>query len=95
MRKILFLAFLFAPIISCGLRVIHHNEHTAAEEAMEFAEMVLVQQDFQNGYSFLSDGFKNAHSPERFSELIIALHPKTYPLTVTAPEFEPILGKKQ
>ncbi len=69
-----------------------HDEALAAKRAVEFAETVFVQNDIEKGYRLLSDGTRRHVPLEKFKETVTRMHPKGYPTSVTAREFEPMPG---
>jgi len=69
-----------------------HDEALAAKRAVEFAEAVFVQNDIEKGYRLLSDGTRRHVPIEKFKETVRRMHPKGYPTSVTAREFEPMPG---
>ena len=69
-----------------------HDEALAAKRAVEFAETVFVQNDIEKGYRLLSDGARRHVPIEKFKETVTRMHPKGYPTSVTAREFEPMPG---
>jgi len=69
-----------------------HDEALAAKRALEFAEAVFVQNDIEKGYRLLSDGARRYVPIEKFKETVTRMHPKGYPTSVTATEFEPMPG---
>jgi len=69
-----------------------HDEALAAKRAVEFAETVFVQNDIEKGYRLLSDGARRHVPLEKFKETVTRMHPKGYPTSVTAREFEPMPG---
>ena len=69
------------------------NENLAAQRAIEFARIVLVNKDFDQGYDLLSDGGKRHISPAKFKETMIRLHPRGFPTTVTAKEYQAMPGE--
>ncbi|HEU4341016.1 MAG TPA: hypothetical protein VFU31_05545, partial [Candidatus Binatia bacterium] len=52
-----------------------------------------VRQDFENGYALLSDSAKRYVPLEKFKETMLRLHPKTFPASVTATQYEPMPGE--
>jgi hypothetical protein len=72
---------------------VHHDETAAAEKAEEFARIAFVQQDIANGYGLLADGTKRYVSLAQFKAVVERLHPRTLPKTVTATEYEPMVGE--
>ena len=73
---------------------IDHDETTAAKSAFEFARVAFVKRDIENGYALLSDSAKRYVSLEKFKEVLSRLHPKAFPTSVTASEYEPVPGEK-
>ena len=73
---------------------INHDEVLAARRAVEFAQVAFVKHDIENGYALLSDSTKRYVSLEKFKEVLSRLHPKAFPISVTASEYEPMLGEK-
>ena len=73
---------------------IDHDETTAAKSAAKFAQVAFVKRDFENGYALLADSGKRYVSHEKFQETISRLHPKAFPVSVTASEYEPMPGEK-
>ena len=80
-------------LIGC-VETINHDESAAGKKAEEFAQIAFVKQDIENGYALLADGTKRYVSLEQFKIVISKLHPKAFPKTVTAFEYEPMPGEK-
>lgn len=74
-------------------RSVKHDEARAGKRAVEFAQTVLVNQDFERGYELLSDGGKRHLSPGKFKETIARMHPRAFPTKVTALEYQPMPGE--
>jgi hypothetical protein len=89
----LFLLIFTVGLIGC-VETIHHDESSAGKKAEEFAQIVFVKQDVENGYELLADGTKRHVSREQFKTVLSKLHPKAFPKTVTAIEYEPMPGEK-
>jgi hypothetical protein len=70
-----------------------HDENLAAQRAIEFAQIVLVNKDFDQGYGLLSDGGKRHISSAKFKETMTRLHPGGFPTSVTAKEYQPMPGE--
>src|SRR4249920_2639640 len=83
----LFLLILTVGLIGC-VETIQHDESSAGKKAEEFAQIVFVKQDVENGYELLADGTKRHVSREQFKTVLSKLHPKAFPKTVTAIEHE-------
>lgn len=73
---------------------INHDEVLAGRRAVEFAQVAFVKHDVENSYALLSDSTKRHVSLEKFKEVLSRLHPKAFPASVTASEYEPMLGEK-
>jgi hypothetical protein len=69
------------------------NENLAAQRAIEFARIVLVNKNFDEGYELLADGGKRHISSAKFKETMIRLHPRGFPTAVTAKEYQPMPGE--
>ena len=72
---------------------IKQDENLAAQRAIEFARIVLVNKDFDQGYELLADGGKRHISSAKFKETMIRLHPRGFPTTVTAKEYQVMPGE--
>jgi hypothetical protein len=89
-----FCLFVFAVgLIGC-METIHHDEASAGKKAEEFAQVVFVKQHFDTGYGLLAEGTKRYVSLEQFKAVLSKLHPKAFPKTVAAREYEPMPGEK-
>jgi len=69
------------------------DENLAGQRAIEFAQIVLVNKDFDQGYRLLSDGGKRHISLAKFKETMTRLHPSGFPTNVTAKEYQPMPGE--
>ena len=88
---------LIAMILSLGMMgcsPIRHDENLAKQRALEFAEIVLVKHNIEQGYAQLSDSAKHYVSEEKFKETISRLHPDGYPTRVTVTGYKPIFNEK-
>jgi hypothetical protein len=72
---------------------IKQDENLAAQRAIEFARIVLVNKNFDQGYELLSDGGKRHISLAKFKETMTRLHPGGFPTSVTAKEYQPMPGE--
>ncbi len=93
---------MFGALMGCLLAVIwltgcaestKQDENLAAQRAIEFARIVLVNKNFDQGYELLSDGGKRHISLGKFKETMARLHPRGFPATVTAKEYQPMPGE--
>ena len=80
-------------LIGC-MQTINHDASSAGKKAEEFAQVAFVKQDVENSYGLLADGTKRYVSLEQFKAVLSKLHPKGFPKTVTALEYEPMPGEK-
>ena len=94
--------WIFRALTGCLLTVVwltgcaestKQNENLAAQRAIEFAGIVLINKDFDQGYELLSDGGKRHISLAKFKETMIRLHPRGFPSTVTAKEYQVMPGE--
>ena len=72
---------------------IKQDENLAAQRAIEFAGIVLVEKNFDRGYELLSGKGKRHISPAKFKETMARLHPGGFPTSVTAKEYQPMPGE--
>ena len=89
----LFFVALAIFVMGCAESV-KHDENLAAKRAIEFARVVLIEKNFDQGYELLAAGGKRHISLEKFKETITRLHPRGFPTKVTAMEFQPMPGEK-
>lgn len=73
---------------------IEHDETSAAKSAVEFSRVAFVRHDFESSYALLSDSGRRYVPLETFKQAVSKLHPKAFPLSVTASECEPMRGEK-
>ena len=86
------LAFVLG-LMGCAESV-DHDEILAGSRAVEFAQVAFVKHDIEKGYALLSDSTKRYVSLEQFKEVLSRLHPRAFPASVTASEYEPMKGEK-
>jgi hypothetical protein len=89
----LYLLILALFLMGC-IESIDHDAAVAGKKAEEFAQVVFVKQDVENGYALLADGAKRYVSREQFKKVLAKLHPGAYPKNVKATEYEPMPGEK-
>jgi hypothetical protein len=92
-RKLLSHALLALTLAGCAGSV-KHDETLAARRAIEFAQLVFVNKNFETGYELLSDRGKRHLPLAKFKETLTRLHPRSFPIKVTATEFQPMPGEK-
>lgn len=81
-------------VLACCSKSIDHDEVVAAKGALEFARVVLLEKNLNEGYEMLSPGGKRHVPFDKFQQSIAAMHPGEYPAKVTALEYEPMAGEK-
>jgi hypothetical protein len=89
----LYLLILALVLLGC-IESIDHDAAVAGKKAEEFAQLVFVKQDIENGYALLADGAKRYVSLDQFKKVLAKLHPRAYPKNVRATEYEPMAGEK-
>jgi hypothetical protein len=89
-----FYALMFAAGLMGCTESVKHDEALAGRKAEEFVRVAFVRQDIENGYALLAQGTKRYVSLEQFKAVVAKLHPKGFPRTVTATEYEPMHGEK-
>jgi hypothetical protein len=82
-----------ALVFACADKF-EHDPRTAAKRAEEFAQVVFVRQDFDNGYAMLSESGKRYVPPEKFKETVTKSHPRNYPARISATDYEPMPGEQ-
>ena len=89
------LCSLILPLVLMGcIESIDHDPAVAGKRAEEFAQIVFVKQEIENGYTLLADGAKRYVSRDQFKQVVAKLHPRAYPKNVKASEYEPMAGEK-
>ena len=78
--------------ISCA-KSTKQDENLAAQRAIEFAEIVLINKNFDHGYQLLSEGGKRHIPLVKFKDAVTRLHPSGFPASVTAKEYQPMPGE--
>jgi hypothetical protein len=79
-------------LTSCA-ESIKQDENLAAQRAIDLARIVLVEKNFDRGYELLSDNGKRHISSAKFKETMARLHPRGFPNSVTATEYQPMPGE--
>jgi len=79
-------------LMSCS-DTVKHDEGLAGKRAIDFAQAVFVDRNFEKGYDLLSDGGKRHLSREKLKETVTRMHPRGFPAKVTAKEFQPMPGE--
>jgi len=84
----------FAVTVAACAESVKHDEVSAAKGALEFARVVLIENNLTEGYEMLSEGGKRHVPLDKFKQSIAAMHRSEYPERVTALEYEPMAGEK-
>ena len=92
MRYHFFLLTFIVGLMGC-VGSIDHDEALAGRRAVEFAQVAFVRHDIERGYALLSASAKRYVSLEKFKETVSRLHPRAFPTSVTATEYEPMAGE--
>ena len=88
-----YFALPFAILIAGCAETVKHDENLAGKRAIEFAQAVLIEKNFDKGYELLADGGKRHISREKLQETITRLHPRGFPTRVTAKEYQAMPGE--
>jgi hypothetical protein len=73
---------------------LNHQPAMASGRAQQFAEAAFVEHRLPAAYDLLSQAMRNQLSFEQFTDLISKIHPSTYPSSVQAAEYEPLMGQR-
>lgn len=92
LRRFWQLWFLWVLMVGCA-KSTPHDEKLAAQRAIEFAQVTLVNKDLDRGYELLAPGGKRHVSLEKFKETVTKLHPRGFPTKITAKEYQPMPGE--
>jgi len=87
------LLLLFVLVASCAEST-RHDENLAAVRAIEFVQITLIDKNLDKGYQLLAAGGKRHISLDKFKETMIRLHPRGFPVKITAKEYQPMPGEK-
>jgi hypothetical protein len=92
--RIYFLALAITLAILGCADSIKHDEMLAGKRAIEFAQVVFINHDLDRGYALVADAGKRHVPLDKFKETITRMHPRTFPTSVTATDYEPMPGEK-
>lgn len=87
-------SLILAVSLAGCIESVDHDPASARKKAEEFAQVVFVKQDIENGYALLAEGTRRYVSPDQFKAVVSKMHPRGFPKTVTALEYEPMPGEK-
>src|SRR5262245_39496362 len=86
-------AFLACCLLSSCVRVIEHNQATAASAAEQFAAVAFIKQDYPTAHGLLSQASRENIPLEKLSAQVAKMHPAAFPTEIKAIEYEPIPGQ--
>ena len=72
----------------------NHSPQQAIIVAEQFAKTSFIEQDFVKAYGLLSSSSKQYASFEHFREGISKMHPSSYPVSIIATGYEPLMFQK-
>jgi hypothetical protein len=87
------LVFALSALAGSCAETAKHDENLAAKRAIEFAQVVLINKNFDKGYELLAEGGKRHISLDKFKETLTRLHPRGFPTRVTAKEYQAMPGE--
>jgi hypothetical protein len=87
------LALVAASAAGCTARILRHDQNVAAARAEEFLTHAVVEQDFAAAHQMFGDEAKQRVSQAALADLVRQQHPKGFPTSVRAIEFEPVPGQ--
>ena len=93
------LAWIYGACICLSLltgcaKSIHHDEKLAAQRALEFARIVLIDKNADRGYELLSANGKRHVPLDKFKQTVAAMNARGYPTRVSATDYEPMPGEQ-
>lgn len=65
----------------------------AAIKAVEFSKLAFIERDYEGASKLLPSDEQNPATVEKIKELITKMHPASFPIKVTAVDYEPIHGQ--
>jgi len=74
--------------------MIVHDEDAAARKAVEFADLAFIKHDAPAAYALLTSETRSQIPIAKFTEVLDQMHPSGYPTSVTATQYEPIMGQR-
>ena len=87
-------SLILAVSLAGCIESVDHDPASARKKAEEFAQVVFVKQDIETGYALLAEGTRRYVSRDQFKAVVLKMHPRGFPKTVTALEYEPMPGEK-
>lgn len=83
----------FVLLLLTGCKGTEHNPEAAAKTAERFAEIAFVQQDAAGAYEMLAKELKQSETVESTAAFIADMHKGSYPSSVKATRYAPIVGQ--
>ena len=102
MRNHLRIAVVGAILLGCNSCIFitpiftppRHNPDAAAHRAVVFAREALIDRNQPVAYDYLSEKMRRKLSFDQYIDMLIRMHPKSFPVEVTAAEYEPAPDKQ-
>jgi hypothetical protein len=76
------------------IKAIRHDEDLAATSAVVFARDALVHRDYLGAYRLLTPNSQKESGVKELKDSIVQMHPKNWPTSITAIEYEPLPGRE-
>ena len=92
MRKLL--AILLLTATACFYRVSNHSPVMAGTSATEFAQVALVERNYDKAFSMLHPDFQAYTTKEKFSQVLTVINTPTAPKLINATDYEPMQGEE-
>lgn len=80
-------------LIGCAESV-KHDEVRAAERALEFGKVALVEKDFDRAYDLLAESGRRHVPRDKFKQSLSAMHKENNPIKLTATDYEPMADEQ-
>jgi len=95
MKKFVFYSAMVLMVIGCKpkAKVGRDERNMAFDRALDFAVFAFFQHNYRKAYLLISEDCEETF--EEFCGGIDKLHPKGFPITVRATEYEPIRGQEK
>jgi hypothetical protein len=88
------LTLALAVMLSSCAESVKHDEVRAAERALEFGRVVLLEKNLDKGYALLADGGRRHVPRDKFKQSIAAMHGRNFPTKLAAIEYAPMADEK-
>lgn len=77
-----------------NVNIIYHSEELAAQQAVQFIEIALINRDHAQAYLLFSRNSRKNFSFERSKSLYEEIPPEYFPAVIRATDYEPIPGQR-